>query len=326
MTGLSDSFQRPINYLRISVTDRCNLRCIYCMPTSGIDLLPRDEMLSYEEIATVARAAAALGISKIRISGGEPLVRSNLPQLVDMLNKIEGIDDLALTTNALLLEMYAADLKKAGLKRVNISLDSLKPERFKEITRVGNLDQVLRGIEAARKAGLNPVKINMVVLRGINEDEVIDFAMKTQTDGWNVRFIELMPMSETKLSSHFISAAEIKQRLSPLGKLQPCQMEKGNGPARYFRIPGANGTIGFISPITEHFCFGCNRLRLTANGKMRPCLMSDEEIDLRHKLRAGASIEELSQLIRQAAAAKPERHHLEKSYSSPQRPMSQVGG
>jgi cyclic pyranopterin phosphate synthase len=283
-------------------------------------------MLSYEEIATVVRAAAQMGISKIRISGGEPLVRSNLPQLVSMLNKIEGIDDLALTTNALLLEIYAAELKQAGLRRINISLDSLKPDIFKQITRVGNLNQVLRGIEAARAAGLHPVKINMVVLRGINDGEVLDFALKSQQDGWNVRFIELMPMSNTGLSSYYVSTAEIKQRLAPLGELQPCQSEKGNGPARYFRIPGASGTIGFISPISEHFCIRCNRLRLTADGKLRPCLMSDEEINIREKLRAGASIKELAELIQQAAAAKPERHHLEQSYSKPQRPMSQVGG
>jgi cyclic pyranopterin phosphate synthase len=326
MTGLSDFFQRPINYLRISVTDRCNLRCVYCMPPSGVNLLPRSDMLSYEEIVMVARAAAGVGISKIRISGGEPLVRSNLPQLIAMLNKIDGIDDLALSTNALLLEVYAAELKNAGLRRVNISLDSLKPDRFEQITRVGNLNQVLQGIEAAKTAGLHPVKINMVVLRGINDDEVLDFALKSQQDGWNVRFIELMPMSNTGLSSHFVSTAEIKQRLTPLGELQPCQTEKGNGPARYFRLLGANGTIGFISPISEHFCFGCNRLRLTADGKLRPCLLSDEEIDLRQKLRIGTSIEELAELIRQAAAAKPQRHNLEQGGPKPQRPMAQVGG
>jgi len=326
MTGLSDSFQRPINYLRISVTDRCNLRCIYCMPTSGVNLLPRNDMLSYEEIAMVARAAAGLGITKIRISGGEPLVRSDLPQLVAMLNKIDAIDDLALSTNATLLQAHAAELKNAGLRRVNISLDSLKPDRFEQITRQGHLSQVLQGIEAAQAAGLHPVKINMVVLRGINDDEVLDFAFKSQQDGWNVRFIELMPLSQTGLSSHFVSTAEIKQGLASLGELQPCQSEKGNGPARYFRLPGASGTIGFISPISEHFCVGCNRLRLTADGRLRPCLLADDEINLRQKLRAGTSIEELSELIRQAAAAKPERHNLGRGGTSPQRPMAQVGG
>jgi GTP 3',8-cyclase len=326
MTGLSDSFQRPINYLRISVTDRCNLRCIYCMPQSGIDLLPRNDILSYEEIAMVARAAAGLGITKIRISGGEPLVRGNLPHLIALLNEIKAIEDIALTTNGTLLQAYAAELKNAGLRRVNISLDSLKPDRFEQITRHGNLNQVLQGIEAARAAGLNPVKINMVVLKGINDDEVIDFALKTKQDGWNVRFIELMPLSNMGPASHFISTAEIKQILAPLGELQPCQLEKGNGPARYFRLPGASGSIGFISPISEHFCIKCNRLRLTADGRLRPCLLSDDEINLREKLRAGASIEELSQLIRQAVAAKPERHNLGQGGTSPQRPMAQVGG
>ena len=326
MTGLSDSFQRPINYLRISVTDRCNLRCIYCMPQYGVNLLPRSDILSYEEIAMVARAAAGLGITKIRISGGEPLVRSDLPQLVAMLNKIDAIDDLALSTNATLLQAHAAELKNVGLGRVNISLDSLKPDRFEQITRQGHLSQVLQGIEAAQAAGLHPVKINMVVLRGINDDEVLDFALKSQQDGWNVRFIELMPLSQTGLSSHFVSMAEIKRRLAPLGELQPCQSEKGNGPARYFRLPGTDGTIGFISPISEHFCFGCNRLRLTADGRLRPCLLADDEISLRQKLRAGASINELSELIRQAAAAKPERHNLGRGGTSPRRPMAQVGG
>jgi len=326
MSGLSDSFQRPINYLRISVTDRCNMRCVYCMPQSGLNLLPRSNILSYEEIGVVARAAAGLGITKLRISGGEPLVRSDLPQLVALLNKIDGIDDLALSTNATLLQAHAAELKNAGLRRVNISLDSLKPERFEQITRLGSLSQVLRGIEAAQDAGLHPVKINMVVLRGINDDEVLAFALKSQQEGWNVRFIELMPVGQTELSSRFVSTAEIRQRLASLGELQPCQPEKGNGPARYFRLPGASGTIGFISPISEHFCFGCNRLRLTADGKLRPCLLADDEIDLRQKLRANISIAELAELIRQAAAAKPERHNLGQGGVTLQRPMAQVGG
>ena len=326
MTGLSDSFQRPINYLRISVTDRCNLRCIYCMPPSGVNLFPRNDILSYEEIGMVARAAAEVGITKLRISGGEPLVRSDLSKLMALLNKIDGIDDLALSTNATLLQAYATELKNAGLRRVNISLDSLKPDRFEQITRQGNLDQVLKGIEVAQSAGLLPVKINMVVLRGINDDEVPDFALKTLKDGWNVRFIELMPISNMGLSSHFVSTSEIKQRLTPLGELQPCQTEKGNGPARYFRLPGASGTIGFISPITEHFCFGCNRLRLTADGRLRPCLLADDEINLRQKLRAGTTIAELAELIRQAVAAKPERHNLGQGGDSPKRPMAQVGG
>ena len=326
MTGLSDSFQRPINYLRISVTDRCNLRCVYCMPESGIQMLPHRDILSYEEIGTVVKAAAGLGVTKVRISGGEPLIRSDLPRLVSLISKIDGIDDLALTTNGILLEQHAARLKEAGLKRVNVSLDSLRPERFNQITRRGSLDAVLRGIETARKVGLNPVKINMVVLKGTNDDEVVDFALKTIRDGWNVRYIEIMPIGDNGSASRFVSTAETKAKLAALGELQSCQTKVGNGPARYFKLPGASGTIGFISALSEHFCFCCNRLRLTANGRLRPCLMSDDEIDLREKLRSGASIEDISALIRQAIAAKPERHHLLEGGPAPKKPMAQVGG
>ena len=194
MTGLSDSFHRPINYLRISVTDRCNLRCVYCMPAEGINLMSHNDILTYEEIYTVARAAAGLGINKLRLTGGEPLVRLGLPRLIQMLAQIEGIDDISLTTNGVLLSRYASELKSAGLRRVNVSLDTLKPDRFKSITRCdSSLGEVLAGIEAARAVGLDPVKLNMVVMAGINDDELLDFAAKTITEGWQVRFIELMP-------------------------------------------------------------------------------------------------------------------------------------
>ena len=327
MTGLSDSFQRPINYLRISVTDRCNLRCIYCMPVEGVPLMLHRDILSYEEIYTIVEAAAELGINKVRVTGGEPLVRAGLPELIRMLVRIDTIDDISLTTNGILLARYAAELKSAGLQRVNISLDSLKPDKFKHIARGGELSEVLKGIEIAKSVGLEPVKINMVVMSGINDDELLDFAAKTIGEGWHVRFIERMPFAgRDTAASQFVSVSDMRQRLESLGELEPCLVSAGNGPAKYFRLPDAGGTIGFITPVSEHFCFHCNRLRLTADGKLRPCLLSDEEIDLRQPLRSGASSVELKKLIEEAIARKPLGHHLAEGCVPQDRPFSQVGG
>jgi cyclic pyranopterin phosphate synthase len=327
MTGLSDSFQRPINYLRISVTDRCNLRCIYCMPAEGVSLLSHNDILSYEEIYTVVKAAAEMGINKVRLTGGEPLVRAGLPELVRMLANMDSIDDISLTSNGTFLSHHAAELKEAGLHRVNISLDTLKPDRFKDITRCGNLADTLEGIEVAGAAGLNPVKINMVVMAGINDDELTDFATKTVSEGWHVRFIELMPLNgDEPITSKLVSVSDMRRRIESLGKLEPCMVSVGSGPAKYFRLPNANGSIGFITPVTEHFCYHCNRLRLTADGKLRPCLLSEEEIDLREPLRRGASAEELKNLIEEAIARKPLGHHLAEGRMPRGRPFSQVGG
>lgn len=323
MTGLSDSFHRPINYLRISVTDRCNLRCVYCSP-DGVSLMPRSVLLSYEEIHLIAQAAVELGISRIRITGGEPLVRAGLSQLVHMLAQTRGVDDISMTTNGTLLSRYAAELKAAGLRRVNVSLDTLKPDKFELITHGRALDRVLDGIEMAHSVGLTPVKLNMVVMSGVNDDEILDFAAKT-IEGWHVRFIELMPFGRNSASSLFISASEIRQRLERLGKLEPCLPGAGNGPAKYFRFPQAKGTIGFITPISEHFCFSCNRLRLTADGKLRSCLMCEDEIDLRQPLRNGQA-GELKRLIQEAVARKPLHHNLDKGLTPKGRPFSQVGG
>jgi len=325
MTGLCDSFQRPINYLRISVTDRCNLRCIYCMPAGGVPLMSHSDILTYEEIYTVARAAAELGINKVRLTGGEPLVRSGLTELLQMLTQIDAINDISLTTNGTLLSRYAAELKQAGLKRVNISLDTLKSGKFRFITRGSlNLDDVLEGIEAARSVGLNPVKLNMVVMSGINDDELLDFAAKTINEEWHVRFIEFMPISSS--ASYFVSVSDMRKRLELLGKLEPCLPSVGNGPAKYFRFPHARGTIGFITPVSEHFCFHCNRLRLTADGRLRPCLLAGDEVDLKQPLRSGISSAGLKQLIEAAVADKPLRHHLAEGYVPKDRPMTQVGG
>ena len=327
MTGLSDSFQRPIDYLRVSVTDRCNLRCIYCMPAGGVRLMSHEDTLSYEEIYTVAEAAAELGINKVKITGGEPLVRAGLPELTRMLTQIDAIDDISLTTNGILLAQYAAELKQAGLRRVNISLDTLKPDKFEYITRGNNLDDVLKGIEVAKSIGLNPIKINMVVMAGINDDELLDFAAMTITEGWHVRFIEHMPLiGDGATTSPFVPVSDIRQRLEVLGELEPYPLKMGNGPAKYFRLPQAEGTIGFITPVSEHFCFHCNRLRLTSDGKLRLCLLGEEEIDLRQPLRSGISFVELKRLIAEAVASKPLRHNLAECHVPQSRPFSQVGG
>ena len=297
------------------------------MPSQGISLVPHGELLSYEEILVVVRAAVELNITRVRLTGGEPLVRSKLVDLVRMLSSTEGIDDLSLTTNGVLLRHYAPALKKAGLKRVNISLDSLQKDRFRYITGYDGLAEVLQGIEAAHDAGLEPVKINTVVMRGINDTEIIDFAHLAQ-EGWHVRFIELMPnqFAVQFFNLSFISAYQVKQQLTSLGNLESCLSSSGNGPAKYYRLPGAKGTIGFITPVSEHFCFSCNRLRLTAQGGLLPCLLSDEQIDVKQPLRRGALPDELKQLLEQAVAAKPPGHRLAQGVIPQRRSMSQVGG
>ncbi len=325
----SDNFNRPISYLRVSVTDRCNLRCVYCMAPDGVHWRPHDEILRYEEIERVVRAAAELGISKVRVTGGEPLARLGIVDLVAMLARIPGIDDLAMTTNGTLLARYAEELKAAGLKRVNVSLDTLRPERFRRITRLGELSDALEGIAAAREAGLLPVKINTVVIRGLNDDEVVDFACLTKAPDWHVRFIEVMPLGNNAdwAGNGYVPMSEVRERIEKeLGELIPAKLAAGGGPARYYRLPDAHGTIGFITPISEHFCYQCNRLRLTADGKLRPCLLSDYEIDLRTPLRQGATIEDIKHLIIEAVRAKPERHHLLEQVIPQGRAMSEIGG
>lgn len=338
MDKLKDTYSRVIDYLRISVTDRCNLRCVYCMPAEGIKLLSHDEVLRYEEILEIVKVAAGVGIHKIRLTGGEPLVRAGLPGFVASLAAIEGIDDITMTTNGILLKQYAAALKEAGLHRVNISLDSLKPEKFARITRYDRFKEVMESIEAAREAGLNPVKINVVAMSGVNDDELVDFARKTITDGWNVRFIEMMPFVDglttecrggaqtEELHPQYMSVKEIKDKLDPLGHFNPVHLVPGNGPARYYRFDNAAGTVGFISPVSEHFCFKCNRLRLTADGKLRPCLLSDVEVDLRPHLRSGQREDKIKKAIARAIELKPKQHHLAEGAMPHNRHMSQVGG
>jgi cyclic pyranopterin phosphate synthase len=326
---LADGCERPISYLRVSVTDRCNLRCLYCMPPEGVPLRSHDETLRYEEIDRVVRAAAGLGISKVRLTGGEPLARAGIANLVSMLARIPGVDDLSMTTNGTLLARYARALRAAGLKRVNVSLDTLREERFARITRGGKLADALEGIEAAREAGLAPIKVNSVILRGLNEDEIVDLAGLTVTHDWHVRFIELMPLNHVALGPEqaHVPNEEVRQTIvSSLGDLLPAQPIHGSGPAAYYRLAGARGTIGFISPVSEHFCGHCNRLRLTADGRLRPCLLADSELDVRSALRSGASIDEIQALLRQAILAKPTQHRLGEHILLRGRVMSQIGG
>ncbi len=327
--SLQDGFQRSINYMRISVTDRCNLRCVYCMPPEGVPWIPHGEILTFEEIERIVRATSLVGMRRIRITGGEPMVRRDLVQLIATLAAIPGIEDVSMTTNALLMSQYAEPLALAGLKRINVSLDTLRPERFSRITRGGSLHQVMAGIEAAERAGLAPIKINAVVLRGINDDELADLARLTVHRPWHVRFIEAMPLDGNLPVEEqgFMSAEEIMERVSGVGELEACGGPGGNGPARYYRVPGSPGTIGVISPMSHFYCESCNRVRLTADGRLRLCLFDDQEIDLRAPLRAGASAEEIAALFRQAILTKPDRHHLAVGRSSCSlRALSQIGG
>jgi len=338
---LKDTFDRTIDYIRISITDRCNLRCVYCMPSGGVKFLEHRDILQYEEIARILRVAVHTGMRKVRITGGEPLVRRNITDLIKMIKGIEGIHQLSMTTNGILLERYAEPLAEAGLDRVNVSLDSLKPDRFREITRGGVLDAVLRGIEAAEKAGLTPIKINMVPMRGVNDDEIAEFAKMTLTSPYQVRFIEFMPFVTEDMWNRekFISTEEIQSRVEQVGTLLPAKMKR-SGPARYFTFEGAAGVIGFISPISNHFCKECNRLRLTADGKLRPCLFSETEIDLKPALRNNGSDEEIRRLIELSIAVKPKGHSMRMENVFPsqdcspmhgildteRRPMSKIGG
>jgi cyclic pyranopterin phosphate synthase len=326
MSNLVDSFSRRIDYMRISVTDRCDLRCVYC--AARFEPLGHEDILSYEEILRVVQAAATLGVTKIRLTGGEPLVRLYLSNLVKMLVKVPGIEEVSLTTNGTLLSKYARELKQAGLKRVNVSLDTLKPNRFKEITGGDKFSQVIAGIDEANRVGLQPVKINMVVLKGINDDEILDFAKKTIADGWHVRYIEHMPFENSNSHGNgLISTAQIMALIERnIGKLTPHKPSAGNGPARYYQLTGAEGTLGFIGAVTECFCAGCNRFRLTADGKLRPCLLDDDEIDIKGPLRRGASTGELAQVIQAAALVKQAQHHLGEGEFPSERSMRQIGG
>jgi GTP 3',8-cyclase len=326
---MQDTYRREINYLRVSVTDKCNLRCIYCLPPEGIKSIPHDEILRLEEIEAIIRGAALAGIKKIRLTGGEPLVRKGLEGLIRRISSIPGIDDITLTTNGLLLPSQAAALKEAGVKRVNISLDTLKEERYREITRGGELAEAWKGIQSALDVGLSPVKINTVVIRDFNDDEVEAMARLTLGSPLHIRFIELMPIGtcNTWTEGRFVPAKEIMDKINRgIGTLHPVKMAEGDGPAKYYRFDGAEGTIGFITSMSEHFCESCNRLRLTSSGGLRPCLYDGREVDLKTPLRRGAGDREIADLIMSAVDLKPDRHHMLEGWKDKKRVMSQIGG
>jgi len=322
MPGICDSFQRGISYLRVSITDRCNLRCIYCMPEEGVPLVLHGDILRFEEILSVVQASVEMGINNIRITGGEPLVRTGVADLIRMISSISGVREISMTTNGILLAKYAQKLKEAGLHRINVSLDSLKKDRFTKITRTGELDDALKGINAAMKAGLDPVKVNMVPMKDINDDEIIDFARMTLHAGWHVRFIELMPLNR---NAEFVPSNIVRQKIESLGTLTPYTRLAGNGAARYFRLPQARGTIGFISPLSEPFCKQCNRLRLSSTGTLFPCLFSKQGMDIKTPIHRGANPEEIRSIILQAIAAKPQQHEFA-SGAIEDKNMSCIGG
>lgn len=328
MDTIRDTYDRVIDYLRISITDRCNLRCVYCMPSKGVKLLRHSDILNYEEIIRIVRSAARLGVRKIRITGGEPLVRKNLGYLISALRAIPGIEDISLTTNGLLLGKYVEELKAAGLTRVNVSVDSLQEQRYTEITRGGSLPVVLAAIKRAADLGLNPVKINMVPIRGVNDDEIESFARLTLETPYDVRFIEFMPAGTNDYwsSDRVIPTQEIMARVEQIAPIAPVKRRK-DGPARYFSFADAPGVLGFISPISHHFCGSCNRLRLTSDGKLRPCLFSETEIDLKSAMRRNVPDEELERLLRLAVEIKPQAHSfVDRPAADKRRPMSAIGG
>jgi cyclic pyranopterin phosphate synthase len=305
-----DQFGRRVEYLRVSVTDKCNLRCVYCMPLKGLDWLKRESLLSYEEIASVLRTMAGMGLKKVRISGGEPLIRKDLHLLVRMVAEIPGIEDISLSTNAVLLGDQAQDLRDAGVSRVNVSLDSLQEARVDAIARrPDSFSGIMRGLEAAEAVGFDPIKINVVLIGGQNDDEIEDFALITRDRPWHVRFIELMPTgSNLGLSAdNFVSCQDALARIRRMGSIEPVEGPAGNGPATYFRFPGAAGTVGVITPMSHNYCDRCNRMRLTADGQLRPCLFGSIQTNLRDPLRAGA---DLVPLIEDTLLIKPERHYL----------------
>jgi cyclic pyranopterin phosphate synthase len=326
---LADQFNRPITYLRISVTDRCNLRCVYCMPEAGLPWIPKTEILSFEEIESIVRAAASVGVRSIRLTGGEPLVRRDVPRLVARIAAVPGIEDIALSTNGLLLADQVDALRAAGLRRVNISLDTLRADRFFAIARRPGLERVFAGIDAALAAGLGPIKLNCVVMRGQNDDELIAFAELTRRRQIFVRFIEVMPVHENAALQRdaYISATEMLDRIGAHGGLVAVPGPGGNGPARYFAFDGAAGAVGVISPLSHDYCETCNRVRLSADGRLRLCLFGDNEIDLRSPVRDGASLDDLATIFRGAMYVKPERHHLDLGKpAAAMRAFSEIGG
>jgi cyclic pyranopterin phosphate synthase len=321
--------RRRINYLRLSVTDRCNLRCIYCMPEAGISYMPHGEILSYEEMLRIVDLSVQCGIRKVRLTGGEPFVRKGFIRFLERLSKMETLDEITLTTNGVFLKEYAAAIRECGICRINVSLDSLQPAKFSRITGRSYYETVWDGIREAEHLGFNPIKINVVAMRGVNDDEILDFARLTLEKPFHIRFIELMPVGENNSwrPDKFISIGEILGRIETLGNLVPVESNPNDGPAERFALEGGRGEIGLIGALSHHFCEKCNRLRLTAEGHLRGCLFSDQEIDLKAPLRAGRRDDHLLGLIKFAMANKPMGH--ERMARGPRkcvRQMSSIGG
>lgn len=328
--GLVDGYQRRVDYLRLSVTDRCNLRCTYCMPAGGFRFLPHEAILRYEELLRLVRITAGLGIRKVRVTGGEPFVRKGILVFLEGLCSVPEVEDVSVTTNGVLLESLAKDLWAVGVRRINVSLDTLLPSKYAAITGVDAFDAVWRGLCAALDHGFSPVKINVVAMKGINDDEIETLARLTFTYPFHVRFIELMPFQPDSYEERYLPSDGIMARIAAVGPLIPTDSGNGNGPARYYQFPGAPGKIGLISPMSHHFCPTCNRLRITAEGCLRTCLFADRDVDLRGALRNGCSDADIARLILRAIEAKPERHHLNEG-SFPRRkclarPMTSIGG
>ncbi len=327
---LIDAFARKITYLRISVTDRCNERCAYCLPKDGVSWMDEKELMSPDEIVRLAEAAIGLGITKVRLTGGEPLVRPDILEIISRIAIIPGLKDLSLTTNGMLLKKMAKSLVEAGLHRVNISLDTLDPEKYRKVTRLGNFEQTWQGILEAEKAGLHPIKINTVVVGGFNDNEIIPIAKLSLDHPWHIRFIELMPVANQEdwgaglppVEERYFSSQRMHELLSSLN-LEEVPSPDYSGPERTYRIPDGVGTVGFISPLGDHFCMKCNRLRLTADGCLKSCLLVDKEISIRDALRSGA---DLTSFLINAVANKPIGHELSSHNCPDSRCMSQIGG
>ncbi len=308
---LIDTCNRHLNYLRISITDRCNLKCLYCVPPDRIPRLSHADILRYEEILRLLRIAVELGITKVRVTGGEPLVRKGVFEFLNRLGRLEGLADVSITTNGVLLKENLTRIKHAGIRRLNISLDTLNREKYRRITGVDAFDRVWQGVSIAQRMGFHPIKLNVVAMRGVNDDELLDFARLSVRDPYHVRFIEYMPIGKSRLNSTIpLLAPEIKTNLAKLGHLVPLRRSENDGPANRYKYEGAAGEIGFIHALSRHFCDTCNRLRLTASGQLRPCLLSDHQEDLKGPLRAGATDLELAEIFYRAVRHKPSDHNL----------------
>jgi len=323
LAELYDEFGRHIHYLRVAVTDRCNFRCQYCMPPSGVEWIEHNDILRYEELVRIISAFASLGVDKVRITGGEPLLRKGIIAFLHRIKKIAGIKEVALTTNGSMLAEYAPLLKAAGVDRINVSLDTLQRERFIKLTGQDGLDQVLAGIKKAQTVGLTPIKINMVVIKDFNSDEIVEMARLAIHNPYQIRFIEYMPFSSG--GNYLFTADEMLQQLMAVGFTELIPQKRGSCPAQIYNIPRSQGSIGFITPVSQHFCHSCNRIRLTPDGYLKPCLLSNDEYSLREQLRLGISDSDLLEVIKQVVWNKPKQHSLEQGQKS-ERGMFRIGG